>query len=397
MNILVTGGGGFLGSAVCRQLAERGHDVSALQRRPATHLESFGVRSIEADIDDADAVARAAEGCGAIVHTAGKAGIWGDPADFRRVNVDGTANVLRACGAHGIPFLVHTSSPSVVHAGGDIEGGDESLPLATRFSAPYPETKAEAERLVTRANSATLRTVSLRPHLIWGPGDPHILPRLVAKAGGGRLALPAPHKVIDTIFVENAALAHVLALEELLGEGRCAGKAYFVTNHEPLPQGDPAEAICDGWIFDLQLWDLAEEDLARELLNSLRPEQRRLAIVSTEAPRDVLLVPGRETPLRTSAPTKHACSSSTSTPRPSGRAAVLGTMPSATCRTRWLSPLPATTSGWPPPRGWPGRRGKATIRASLPGEYHVQPTHAEQMYFPDVWGRSRGELFSVVE
>jgi nucleoside-diphosphate-sugar epimerase len=238
MNILVTGGGGFLGSAVCRQLAERGHDVRALQRRPATHLESIGVRSIEADIDDADAVARAAEACGAIVHTAGKAGIWGDPADFRRVNVDGTANVLRACEAHGIPFLVHTSSPSVVHAGGDIEGGDESLPLATRFSAPYPETKAEAERLVTRANSATLRTVSLRPHLIWGPGDPHILPRLVAKARGGRLALPAPHKVIDTIFVENAALAHVLALEELLGEGRCAGKAYFVTNHEPLPQGE---------------------------------------------------------------------------------------------------------------------------------------------------------------
>lgn len=238
MKILVTGGGGFLGSAVCRQLAEKGHEVNALQRRPATHLEPFGVRSVEADVSDPDAVLRAATGCGAIVHTAGKAGIWGDPADFRRINVDGTANVLRACERHGIPFLVHTSSPSVVHAGGDIEGGDESLPLATRFSAPYPETKAEAERLVTRANSATLRTVSLRPHLIWGPGDPHILPRLLAKAKGGRLALPAPHKVIDTVFVENAALAHVLALEELLGAGRCAGKAYFVTNHEPLPQGE---------------------------------------------------------------------------------------------------------------------------------------------------------------
>ena len=238
MNILVTGGGGFLGSAVCRQLAEKGHEVTALQRRPAAHLEPFGVHSVAADIGDADAVARAAEGCGAIVHTAGKAGIWGEPANFRRVNVDGTANVLRACEVHGIPFLVHTSSPSVVHAGGDIEGGDESLPLATHFSAPYPETKAEAERLVTRANSAALRTVSLRPHLIWGPNDPHILPRLVAKARGGRLALPAPHKVIDTVFVENAALAHVMALEDLLGEGRSVGKAYFITNHEPLPQGE---------------------------------------------------------------------------------------------------------------------------------------------------------------
>ncbi len=238
MKVLVTGGGGFLGSAVCRQLAERGHEVLAFQRRPASHLGEHGVQSIEADISDADALRRAAEGCGAIVHTAGKAGIWGDPAEFRRINVGGTENVLHACAGHGIPLLVHTSSPSVVHAGGDIEGGDESLPLATHFSAPYPETKAEAERLVLKANSATLRTVALRPHLIWGPGDPHILPRLAAKAKGGRLALPAPHKRIDTVFVENAAQAHVLALEELFGDGRCAGKAYFVTNHEPLPQGE---------------------------------------------------------------------------------------------------------------------------------------------------------------
>ena len=238
MKILVTGGGGFLGSAVCRQLAAGGHDVVALQRRPATHLEPFGVLSVEADISDADMVLRAAQGCGAIVHTAGKAGIWGEPEAYRRVNVDGTANVLRACTEQGIPILVHTSSPSVVHAGGDIEGGDESLPLADHFSAPYPETKAQAERLVTQANGDTLRTVSLRPHLIWGPGDPHILPRLLDKAKGGSLALPAPHKVIDTVFVENAALAHVLALNELFEAGRCAGKAYFVTNHEPLPQGE---------------------------------------------------------------------------------------------------------------------------------------------------------------
>ena len=238
MKILVTGGGGFLGSAVCRQLAEKGHDVVALQRRPATHLAPFGVRSVEADITGAEAVLQAAEGCGAIVHTAGKAGIWGEPEAYHRVNVDGTDNVLRACAEQGVPILVHTSSPSVVHSGGDIEGGDESLPLASHFSAPYPESKARAERLVTAANSTVLRTVSLRPHLIWGPRDPHILPRLLAKAKGGRLALPAPYKVIDTVFVENAALAHVLAMEELFEAGRCAGKAYFVTNHEPLPQGE---------------------------------------------------------------------------------------------------------------------------------------------------------------
>jgi len=238
VNILVTGGGGFLGSAVCRQLAALGHEVTAFQRRPATHLADHGIRSIEGDIGDAQALRSAARGCDAIVHTAGKAGIWGDEEDFRRINVEGTENVLDACRDLGIAYLVHTSSPSVVHAGGDIEGGDESLPLATEFSAPYPATKAEAEKRVLAAHGPVLKTVALRPHLIWGPGDPHILPRLLAKVRGGRLALPAPHKVIDTIFVENAAQAHVDALQELTGAGRCGGKAYFVTNHEPLPQGE---------------------------------------------------------------------------------------------------------------------------------------------------------------
>lgn len=238
MKILVTGGGGFLGSAVCRQLAARGDEVIAFQRRPATHLSKHGIHSIEGDIGDLQAVQSAARGCAAIVHTAGKAGIWGDPNDFRRINVSGSENVIHACRQLGIGYLVHTSSPSVVHAGGDIEGGDESLPLATEFSAPYPSTKAEAEKYVLAANGSELATVALRPHLIWGPGDPHILPRLVAKVRGGRLALPAPQKVIDTIFVENAAQAHVDALDELTATARCAGKAYFVTNHEPLPQGE---------------------------------------------------------------------------------------------------------------------------------------------------------------
>ena len=194
--------------------------------------------SRQGSITDYPELLNASKGCDAVVHTAGKAGIWGKDEDFRAVNVTGTANVIRACREHGIRFLVHTSSPSVVHAGGDIEGADESLPLATHFSAPYPETKAEAERLIIDTSDGELMTTALRPHLVWGPGDPHILPRLLEKAKGGRLALPAPDKIIDTVFVENAALAHVKALEELTASARCAGKAYFVTNNEPLPQGE---------------------------------------------------------------------------------------------------------------------------------------------------------------
>ncbi len=238
MKILVTGGGGFLGSAVCRQLSAEDHTVTAFQRRPAPELEAIGVRILRGDISDISDVDAAAAGQDAIIHTAGKAGIWGAPEDFHRVNVVGTANVLGACRKHGIPYLVHTSSPSVVHSGGDISGGDESLPIAEHFKAPYPATKAEAEQLVSAANDVQLKTVALRPHLIWGPGDPHILPRLVAKARGGKLALPGPETLIDTIFVENAAQAHVQALQELTAGARCAGKAYFVTNNEPMEQGE---------------------------------------------------------------------------------------------------------------------------------------------------------------
>jgi nucleoside-diphosphate-sugar epimerase len=237
MRILVTGGGGFLGSAVCRQLSGLGHHVIAFQRSDANHLARFNVAVVRGDICHSSDLSRIAEGCDAIVHTAGKAGVWGDAAEYQQINVDGTVNVIEACRKNGIRCLVHTSSPSIVHAGGDIDGADESLPIADHFSAPYPASKAAAERLIIAANSEHLRTVALRPHLIWGPGDPHILPRLAAKARGGSLALPGPDKLIDTIFVENAAQAHVNALQELAGAARCAGKAYFVTNNEPLPQG----------------------------------------------------------------------------------------------------------------------------------------------------------------
>ena len=238
MRILVTGGGGFLGSSICRQLTQLNHQVIAFQRSPAPHLEMDGVITTQGDITDYRGLLAAAKDCEAIIHTAGKAGVWGDPSDYHRINVDGTANVIRVCREHAVPILVHTSSPSIVHSGGDIGGADESLPIADHFNAPYPASKAEAEKMMASANSTELKTTALRPHLIWGPGDPHILPRLAAKARGGTLALPGPDKIIDTIFVENAALAHVKALDELRGAARCAGKAYFVTNNEPMPQGE---------------------------------------------------------------------------------------------------------------------------------------------------------------
>jgi nucleoside-diphosphate-sugar epimerase len=238
MKVLVTGGGGFLGSAICRQLLTRGDRVIAYQRRAAPELGAHGAEIVQGDLLDLARLEQHMTGCAAVIHTAGKAGVWGVYDDYHSVNVKGTENVVKACRAVDIGHLVFTSSPSVAHGGGDIEGGDESLPYPDHYASPYPATKAQAERLVMAANGAELGTVSLRPHLIWGPGDPHLLPRLLERARRGRLALPGADKLIDTVYVENAAEAHLLALDALL-EGRdVGGKTYFISNDEPLPQRD---------------------------------------------------------------------------------------------------------------------------------------------------------------
>jgi nucleoside-diphosphate-sugar epimerase len=144
--------------------------------------------------------------------------------------------VLEACRAEGVARLVYTSTPSVVHQGGDLEGGDESLPYTTRPSTAYQATKTIAERAVLAAQSDSLAVVALRPHLVWGPGDPHLVPRIVARARRARIALPGGgEKRIDTVYVDNAADAHVAALERLAPDAACAGRAYFVTNGDPRP------------------------------------------------------------------------------------------------------------------------------------------------------------------
>jgi 2-alkyl-3-oxoalkanoate reductase len=247
MHILVTGGGGFLGQAIVRQLLERGDSVSVINRSAYPELEALGVTCHRGDIADAQAVFAACDGVDAVIHVAAKAGPGLYAPDFVAANVTGTQNVLDACFRHGIRYLVHTSSPSVVHAGGDIEAGDESLPYPDHFLAPYPATKAEAEKMVLAASGDELKVCALRPHLIWGPGDNQLLPRLIEKNRAGRLRLPAPEKLIDTVFIDNAARAHLLALDNLTASGSAAGKAYFISNGEPLPIYDILSRLLEAY------------------------------------------------------------------------------------------------------------------------------------------------------
>jgi 2-alkyl-3-oxoalkanoate reductase len=239
MKVLVSGGGGFLGQEICRRLAARGDAVTSFARNRYEALDKLGVAQVQGDITAFDVVVDAMAGFDAVIHTAALAAPWGRLDDFYQINVGGTDNLLAGCAIHGIQRFVYTSTPSVVHAHADINNGNESLPYAQHFLAHYPATKAVAERRVLRANSPELATCALRPHLIWGPGDPHLLPRIVARARQGRLRLVGkPGKRIDVVHVNNAALAHVLALDALQPGAPCAGKAYFISQGEPIETGD---------------------------------------------------------------------------------------------------------------------------------------------------------------
>lgn len=235
MKTLVTGGGGFLGGVIVRKLVARGDAVRSFTRTAYPWLADVGVEQAHGDLADPDAVAKAVEGCDVVFHVAAKAGVWGRYADYHATNVTGTENVIAACRAHGVGRLVYTSTPSVVHGGGDLEGVNESTPYPKKYDADYPATKAAAERMVLAANGPGLASVALRPHLVWGPGDPHLIPRVLARARAGRLRRIGTRPVrVDVTYVDNAADAHILAADRLAPMAACAGKAYFVSDGEPV-------------------------------------------------------------------------------------------------------------------------------------------------------------------
>ena len=247
MKVLVTGGGGFLGGAIVNRLIQRGDLVVSLARGDYPALRALGVETIRGDVADPDSTLRAVEGCDAVFHVAAKAGIWGPRDEFVRANVDGTRNVVEACRAQDVGKLVFTSSPSVVYGGGDLEGVDESTPYPDHFDAFYPETKAEAERIVLRANGPELATVALRPHLIWGPGDNHLIPRIIARAKAGRLRRIGDRlNRVDSIYIDNAAEVHLQALDRLEPGAPPAGKAYFLSQGDPWPLWDLVNGILRG-------------------------------------------------------------------------------------------------------------------------------------------------------
>ena len=273
MRALVTGGGGFLGKAIVQRLVARGEAVRSFSRGDYPDLRALGVEVVQGDLVDAAAVRQAVRGVDVVFHVAAKPGIWGRYRVYYEANVLGTLHVLEACRQHDIQRLVYTSSPSVVFHGQDMEGADETVPYPDHYDAHYPRTKAIAERRVLQANCPRLATVALRPHLIWGPGDNHLVPRIIARARAGLLRRIGDRpNLVDSVYIDNAAAAHLLAADRLHPGSPLGGKAYFIAQGEPVPLWDlinrilaaadlppvtrtipPRAAYAAGWLLEL-LW-----------------------------------------------------------------------------------------------------------------------------------------------
>jgi nucleoside-diphosphate-sugar epimerase len=234
VKVLVTGGGGFLGSRIIDLLQRRGYAVRAVGRREQPGLVARGVEFIQRDISFKDGAYAAVRGVDAVFHVAGRAQMDFDYRAYYNTNVVGTENILQACLLYDVPKLVHTSTPAVVFNGKDLAGGDESLPYQKYYHWYYAQTKAMAEEYVLNHNSKNLKTVAIRPHLMLGQWDPHLIPNILRflqdktlkKIGSGK-------NLVDITFVENAAHAHLLAFDAL-DTGIACGKAYFIGQEKPV-------------------------------------------------------------------------------------------------------------------------------------------------------------------
>ncbi len=244
MRALVTGAGGFLGQYLVEQLVARGDRVRTLARGDYPALARLGVETVRADLRDRATTIDACADIDVVFHAAGVAGIWGPWEHYYGINYLGTENVIQGCRQYRVPRLVYTSSPSVTFDGTAQEGVDESAPYPDRWLCHYPHTKALGEQAVLTANSDELLTCALRPHLIWGPRDQHLIPRLIERARSGslrRVGDGANH--VDMVYVENAASAHLQAAEALKPGSPVAGRAYFIS------QGEPVN--CWNWIDEI--------------------------------------------------------------------------------------------------------------------------------------------------
>ena len=236
MNVLVTGGGGFLGTYIVKELLARKYSVSNLSRHDYTHLDDLGVKTLKIDLSDKEKMDELdLSGFDAVFHVAAIAGVWGKFERFYKSNYLATTNLYEKCLESNIEYFIYTSTPSVVFGNEDIIAGNEQLAYPDVYLTDYAKTKAMAEQFLLDKSSEKFKIISLRPHLIWGPGDPHLFPRIIARAKEGKLKkIGDGENLVDIIYVENAAIAHIDAFEALVKDNKLSGNSYFIGQERPV-------------------------------------------------------------------------------------------------------------------------------------------------------------------
>lgn len=225
--VLITGGGGFLGRNIAKLLISKNYEVYSFQRNYYPELEKLGVKQIIGDLLNFDQIRLALTDIKSVIHTASKVGMNGSFDDFYKANFIGTKNLIISMKEMGIKNLVYTSTPSVVFGKDDLNFVDESTPYPKKFLSHYAHTKKLAEEYVLQSIDENFFAVALRPHLIFGPGDTNLIPRVIEARKKNKLKIVGDGKnLVDVIYVENAAYAHYLALEKL--SNKISGHAYFI-------------------------------------------------------------------------------------------------------------------------------------------------------------------------
>jgi nucleoside-diphosphate-sugar epimerase len=239
MRVFVTGGSGFVGSKVAQMLLSENYEVTLLARKPIPKLQNLGAKLILGDVCDFYSLKSATRDVDAVIHCAAKAGIWGPERDFLKINYEGTKKLVHASEMNNVKYFIYTSTSGVVYNGKDLINVDETTPYLESSISSYGTSKMLAEKFVLSHNKETFKTLSLRPHIVWGPGDPHFLPRIFAlrKANKIRTLKGGPY-LFDSIYIDNIAECHVHALKKLDEGAKIAGEAFFVTQNEPLDSRD---------------------------------------------------------------------------------------------------------------------------------------------------------------
>lgn len=234
--VFVSGGSGFVGRNLIRALVQRGDTVRALARSDsaARAVEALGAHAVYGDLVDTAGLRDALAGCATVFHAAALVAEWGPRQEFEAVNVEGTRQLLAAAQTAGVSTFVHVSTEACFADGSPLINIDETRPFPEHPLPRYPATKARAERLVLAANTATLRTVAVRPRLIWGGDDSSLLPQIVDAVRQGRFAwIGGGRHLSSTCHIDNVIEGCLLA--ERQGRG---GQAYFLSDGAPLPFRD---------------------------------------------------------------------------------------------------------------------------------------------------------------